>query len=327
MDTLPLVTIGVTCHNAAGTIARAVGSALGQDWPALEVLVVDDASEDDSATVVARLAAQDFRCRLVRHTRNQGVAAARNTLLDHARGSFVAFFDDDDESAPDRVRRQVERIRAYEAATGAEHVICTTARRLILPGGEIVYEPCLGGDTTPGPHGTGVAELILNGRPIMEPGGSAPTCAQMARRSVYRQLGGFDPKLRRNEDTDFNLRAALAGAHFAGISAPLVMQTVTVTRDKAFEEERANMLYFIDKHRHFLDAQGDYAFARSWFDMKFDLLVGRRARALTRVCRLMVRWPLRTMRRVAWSWPNRQRYRRAVRAHRAAMPLGDGRAA
>ena len=102
----PLFTIAVTCFNAEGTIERAVRSALAQTWSPREIVVVDDASTDGSAVLLREFERTHDEIRVIRHDSNRGVAEARNTLLAHARGAVIAFFDDDDESVPGRLEQQ-----------------------------------------------------------------------------------------------------------------------------------------------------------------------------------------------------------------------------
>jgi GT2 family glycosyltransferase len=132
----------------------------------------------------------------------------------------------------------------------------------------------------------------------------------MARRSVYRLLGGFDEGLRRHEDTDFNLRLALAGGHFAGLSRPLVRQTVTITGDKSAREERRHALKTIEKHRELLERWGWYDYALAWWDVKFTHIEDGALRALPKLARLFVRSPVKTVRKIAWTLPNRGEYKR-----------------
>lgn len=281
--------------------------------------MVDDASGDRSAERVRAIAAQDPRVRLVVHPHNRGVGAARNTILEHARGEFIAFFDDDDVSSPDRLRRQWERIHDYERATGAELVLCHTARSMRLPGphARATLEPALGADITPAPSGEAVIELILLGRPVAA-GGSAATCSQMARHRVYAAVGGYDGGLRRSEDTDFNLRAAAAGAHFPGVDEALVSQNVTPTHDKASAAEHDNFLRLLDKHRRLLEERNAYRFTRRWVAMKFALRQRRLAAACGHALVLSGTRPIATLRRIAWSLPNWRRQRALVRALGAA---------
>ncbi len=310
-----VVTIGITCFNAEATIERAVRSASEQTWPSLQVVAVDDCSTDASWAILQRLAAADPRLHIVRHTVNRGVGATRNSVLAHATGEFVAFFDDDDVSSPARVSEQHRRIVEYERATGATTVVCYTATEQRYPDGTTVYSPCLGSDTTPGPAGDDVARLILLGKPTSGNRGVCPTSSQMARRRVYNLVGGFDDELRRHEDTDFNIRLALAGAHFAGVSSALVVQTMTFTRDKALSAERQSALRVIEKHRDLLQQWKWYDFTRLWCEMKFARFEGGARVALPYLVRLAFTSPTKTVRKVVWSLPNRKSYQRYKYSH------------
>lgn len=303
------VTIGFTTFNAAETIRRAVDSALRQDLiNESEILVVDDVSSDDTLKVLETIkAAHPDRVRLLANTRNLGVAGARNQLIAQAKGEFLAFFDDDDDSAPDRLSRQMRRIVDYERdfARGAP-VVCHTARRQTWPDGHQRTEPTLG--TREGecaPHGEAVAAHILyNAALPHDDYGSMATCSQMARTALYRQIGGFDPDFRRSGDTELNIRLARAGAHFVGLADPLVHQTITRGTDKRLREERRCALMFYDKHEDFLKAHGRGSFDRRWLAAKYDYLEGARLRFLSSLARLWLSHPLLTTRRVLRAWPH-----------------------
>ena len=312
MDT---ISIGITCFNAAQTIERAVRSAQQQTWPRFEIVVVDDCSTDASWDALERLASAEARMRIVRHPHNRGVGAARNTVLEHATGAFVAFFDDDDVSRPERLAEQHRRIVEYERSTGSPIVLCYTASLDEYPGGATDYSAPLGADATPAPAGDDVARLILLGKPTAGGRGVCPTSTQMARRSVYGLVGGFDENLRRHEDTDLNLRLALCGAHFAGLASPLVVRSMTATQDKSVRWERESALQLIEKHRDLLERWHWYQFVRRWNEMKFAQLDGGPASALPHALRLFFASPLKTTRKVAWTLPNRARYSKYRYSH------------
>lgn len=302
----PLVTVGMAAFDAADSIERAVRSALAQTWRPLEVVVVDDCSSDSTAAVLEDLAACNPEIRVFRNAINSGVAFTRNRLLAEARGSFVAFFDDDDESLPTRVTAQVRRILDYERdhASG-QFVICHTARRQLYPDGSERISPTMGEELgRKAPHGMAVAERILLGKPLKYGYGACPTCSQMARLETYHALGGFDPQFRRGEDTDLSVRLARAGGHFAGIAEPLVVQTMTVGLEKSLAEELRYTLMLLDKHRDILDKAGQYAFCRQWIENKYALLAGRRSAFLFALGGLLARYPLTTMRRLYLALPN-----------------------
>lgn len=91
----PQISVIVPCYRQAHLLAEAVASVQAQDMEDWELLVVDDGSPDDTASVAARLTAGDPRVKLIR-TRNGGVSSARNAGLEAAAGRFVQFLDADD---------------------------------------------------------------------------------------------------------------------------------------------------------------------------------------------------------------------------------------
>lgn len=301
-----LVTIGITAFDAESTIELAVRSALAQSWRPIEVVAVDDCSTDQTPEVLARLAASHCDLRVFRNPTNGGVAASRNRILAEARGEFVAFFDDDDESLPDRVEVQLRRILDYERDfAGGASVICHTARRLVYPDGREQIAPTMGQrDGFPAPAGLPVAERILLGTALDDGYGACPTCSQMGRLSTYQVLGGFDPSYRRGEDTDLNIRLAKAGAHFVGIARPLVVQTMTRSSDKSLDDDCRSMLTLLEKHRDVPDRVGVYVFCRRWVEAKYAWQKGRWTNFAIRLASLTMTNPVRTIRRLILSVPN-----------------------
>lgn len=113
----PLVSVIIAAFNAEPYLREACLSVLGQTYPALELIVVDDGSTDATAAVVRELAASDSRVRLIQQE-NRGVAAARNTAIAHGAGEFIAPLDADDVWDRTKIARQVERLQASGPGTG-----------------------------------------------------------------------------------------------------------------------------------------------------------------------------------------------------------------
>ncbi len=113
----PIVSVVVPAYNAAAFIGEALVSVLRQTLGSLEVLVIDDGSEDETRAIVERLAREDARVRLV-HQENAGVGAARNTGIRLARGVYIAPLDADDVWAPDKLQKQVARMEECGDGTG-----------------------------------------------------------------------------------------------------------------------------------------------------------------------------------------------------------------
>ncbi len=96
----PLITVAICTHNRAAFLEKAVRSVLRQMTGDAELLIVDNASADDTPIVAARLAATNPQVEVIREA-ELGLSAARNAALKQARGEFVLFLDDDATAEPD----------------------------------------------------------------------------------------------------------------------------------------------------------------------------------------------------------------------------------
>lgn len=301
-----LITVGLTAFNAADTIERAFASALSQTWRPIEIIAVDDCSSDATIDILQSLASRNPELRVYRNSFNRGIAASRNKILAEAKGDFVAFFDDDDESLPDRLRQQWSRITDYEEeyANGAP-VICHSARHVFYQDGSSRFQRTMGeSQSVKAPYGNKVAYRILFGSPLKGAYGSCATCSQMARLSTYRMLGGFDESLRRSEDTEFNIRLALAGGHFVGNSVALVQQTMIRTSEKNLKEEHRNSVLILKKHRELAQKHGQYQFCLDWLDLKLFWQERRNWLFIVALSKLAVFYPWKTFYRIVLSIPN-----------------------
>jgi glycosyltransferase involved in cell wall biosynthesis len=275
----PLLTIAITCYNAERTIGRALRCALAQTWTPREIVVVDDGSTDSSATLLEELEWAHDEIRFIRHGSNRGVAEARNTLVAHAGGVYIAFFDDDDESVRDRLEQQYRRLTTYESAHPGATVLCYSNRAVVQAGERRPSAERLGiGRRPPAPSGPMVADYVLglvkdDGRHCW---GMLGSCTLMARTEAVRGLGGFDERFRRCAELDLAVRAALSGAHFISVDTPLVTQYLMPSADKAGKADLRHRLLLLEKHKPYLKRKRSYAGA--WCYMHAQFHSGRRAR-------------------------------------------------
>ena len=114
----PLVSVIMPTFNRARLLERAIQSVLNQTYDRFEIIVVDDASRDNTSDVVKSI--RDERVRYIRHEMNRGGSAARNTGIAAARGKYIAFLDDDDEWEPEKTEAQLLALRKYDV------VLCTS---------------------------------------------------------------------------------------------------------------------------------------------------------------------------------------------------------
>ncbi len=140
---LPLVTVIMPAHNAESTIGAAINSLRAQTWPALEILVVDDASSDATAEVVAQIAAQDPRVRLIERTVNGGAYRSRNTGLEAARGAFITVNDGDDWAHCEKISAQARHLHEHpEVVANLSSMIRCTQDLLITRRGTTHSDVC-----------------------------------------------------------------------------------------------------------------------------------------------------------------------------------------
>ena len=118
---MPRVSVIIPTYNRAGFVAEAIRSVQAQTHPDVEIIVVDDASTDDTCDVVRTLSAQDSRITFVRQPENRRVNAARNLGMRHASGDYVNFLDSDDLLAPDKLEKQ---LTVFEHNPDLDMVIC-----------------------------------------------------------------------------------------------------------------------------------------------------------------------------------------------------------
>lgn len=114
---MPKVSVIIPTYNRAEFLRSAITSVLNQTYRDFEIVVVDDASNDNTREVVGSFNKGNI-C-YVRHETNKGVTAARNTGVLNSNGAYIAFLDDDDEWLPQKLTRQMDLLRRSPLQTGA----------------------------------------------------------------------------------------------------------------------------------------------------------------------------------------------------------------
>ncbi|MGL5079822.1 MAG: glycosyltransferase family 2 protein, partial [Waterburya sp.] len=107
-----LISVIIPTYNRADLIIRAIASVREQVYQNLEIIVVDDASDQDIAQVVQQI--NDSRIKYIRHQTNLGGSEARNTGIKHSQGKYIAFLDSDDVWLPNKLSSQLAAIFAQE---------------------------------------------------------------------------------------------------------------------------------------------------------------------------------------------------------------------
>lgn len=199
----PLVSVVIPNYNYAGYIGQAVDSVLAQTYRRVEVVVVDDGSNDDSLDV---LAAYGGRVSVIEQ-RNAGVAAARNTGVAASSGEMVAFLDADDVWLPEKLQKQIEKITSDDEI-GLVHCAMTYI--------DLKGEIC--GEATCGKEGRVADDLLRFESGTVIGAGSTG----LVRRDVFDSVGGFDVRLSTAADWDLCYRVAV-GHQVGFVAEPLVL--------------------------------------------------------------------------------------------------------
>jgi len=187
----PKVTVLMPVYNGADLVRAAIDGVLAQTFTDFELLVVDDASTDDSAAVVDAYA--DPRISVVRNERNLGQVPSTNRGLHEARGEYVARLDQDDVPLPTRLERQVAVLDAEENVAVAGSWLDYVDER-----GRVTES--LRATIDDFPHFLYL--LLANALPLAH-------SAVMYRREEVLALGGYDEEFALAEDMDLWRRLAL----------------------------------------------------------------------------------------------------------------------
>jgi glycosyltransferase involved in cell wall biosynthesis len=239
----PLVSVVMPTYNRQALLEWSVESVLAQTLDDFELLIVDDASTDGTAEMLARKMSSDRRIRVMRVAANGGCDAARNLAISQACGRYVAFLDDDDLFLPDRLEQTVSRLEAEpELGVVFSRFGFIDAQGQALPWAH-EFLP-VGDSATPGER---VFEMLYCDW------GWIPTCTLTVRAERLTGLGF--PEFRRcDNDAVFNAQLAASGASFTQLARTLAL----VRRDASY----ASMS--LDRKALLADRRASLVFLRNW---------------------------------------------------------------
>lgn len=302
----PLITIGITCYNAEKSILRAINSAVEQDWENKEIIVVDDYSTDCSRDVIINRISSIPNARLIIHERNKRAAGSRNTIIDNARGDYIAFFDDDDESLKNRIRLQYEAVVDYYARSGHLKVACFASGKRCYPNG-YVKDLLAVGSKERVPQGIEIVDYLLlyNKKRGVFYGTGTPSCSLFISTDLIKSVNGFDEDLGRVEDSDLAIRLGLNGAHFIGTKEMVFIQYATQGEDKTAIKNLKAETQLAEKYEDYLSSINMYYYAKWWPLLRYYHFKRKYIHLIMVLLRLFCNYPLRTFRHFFKTAPQR----------------------
>jgi len=180
------VSVIIPTYNRAHLIRKAIQSVLNQTYRNFEVIIVDDGSTDNTAKVVESF--KDKRIKYLRHEKNQGAPAARNTGIEIAKGQYIGFLDSDDEWLPGKLEKSLREFQISPPEVG------------------LVYSNFW------------LVRDAKNRKPFLNEGGPEGRISRALLRKSYIQMGAaliktsclgnirFDEELPKGQDRDFFIR-------------------------------------------------------------------------------------------------------------------------
>ena len=201
----PLVSVIISTHNAASTITAAIESVWAQTCGQLDIVVIDDASTDETASMVLPYVRKG-QARFIRHGRHKGLAATRNTGLQHSKGQVIAFLDTQDLWLPWHLEMALEVLKYQKEIDGVflnADIVDATSGRIMDQWFNKHRQDMSMLQTKALENGArrimaGMIDVLLRNNIVRLP-------SMVVRRQVCERVA-FDPSLEHFEDLDWTLR-------------------------------------------------------------------------------------------------------------------------
>ncbi len=203
---MPLISVIIPVYNGEKTIKDTIESVLNQTFSDLELIVINDGSQDATSEIVNRI--REPRLKFFSYP-NAGLAASRNRGISLAVGEFISFIDADDLWTPDKLESQFNalQVNAQAAVAYSWTDWIDESGQFLRPGGYIIANG-------------NVYEQLLK-RDFIEGGSNV-----LIRTQALAEVGGFDESLNAVEDWDMWLRLA-ARYEFASIPSPQILYRIS----------------------------------------------------------------------------------------------------
>ncbi|MDD5354857.1 MAG: glycosyltransferase, partial [bacterium] len=269
-----LVSVVIPAYNRANRIINALKSVQGQTYANWEIVVVDDGSTDETVKIVTDYAGREKRIRLIRHERNRGAQAARNTGIKAAQGEWVAFLDSDDEWLPASLALRM-------AVARRDNVKVVHSNAYIQHEGkprEIYYSPAWSGKI--------YRKLLVKDGPTFP--------SLLLKKETLEKIGYLDEKIKAFQEWDTSIRLAKY-FNFGFESEPTFIYDYRTENAISRDNLRGAIGYEQNVTKHFMEIVAfagfeavsyHYGVAARWYRNGNDFENARRCSILARVFKL-----------------------------------------
>jgi len=205
MNTQELVSVILPTYNRAHILSRAIESVLRQSYQNIELIIIDDCSNDNTNEIVNSYLNKDKRLFYIRNERNAGAAYSRNVGIEYSRGIFLMFLDSDCEYLPEKIEKAIALMYALEPSPD---VIYSNMWREQKDAETVLSSNIKDKLLTP--------EDIFNCKyHFLNP------TAWFCRSGIIKKLGGFDKNIYSYDDIDLLIRVILSGGRIYFFNRPL----------------------------------------------------------------------------------------------------------
>jgi len=217
----PTVSVIIPTYNRAHLIGRAIQSVLNQTYKDFELIIVDDGSTDNTEDIIKEFQKKDKKINYIRHEKNKGGSAARNTGIKAARGEYIAFLDSDDEWLRNKLESEIEILNNKK-----DYVICSTGHTFIKEENEkIISKKCS-------------KKQIISQKFVLRSECLTTNDFTVTKKATLK-IGGFDEKLPARQDWDFWIRITSIGL---GFQIPIITVNKYVMRNDQISSGIKNKL-------------------------------------------------------------------------------------
>ncbi|MCX5701453.1 MAG: glycosyltransferase family A protein [Candidatus Omnitrophica bacterium] len=251
----PLVSVIIPTYNRADLLPRAIESVLNQTYQNIELIIVDDCSQDNTQEVINNYLNKDKRIISLRNKKNEEQSYSRNLGIEHSRGVFLAFLDDDCEYLPDKMDREIDLMNSlitkpsiiysnmWIQKEGAETMLPLNKKSKLLT----------------------QKDIFSCRYTFMEP--STWFCDKVA----IKKINGFDTKIYAFIDIDLLMRALLDGQRIYFLNLPLTIKYRVEGVSTVSIEYISGKEVFLEKHRALLKKHKKYL-SRFYYGLAKDFL-------------------------------------------------------
>lgn len=190
---MPFITVVIPLYNKANFIENTLQSVFNQSFQDFEIVIVEDCSTDNSLAVVSKI--KSNKIRLIKHEKNKGLSASRNTGVKNANSNYIAFLDADDVWHKDYLKKINDLIIKFPEAK-----LFATNYAEVYPNNAVILPTTNLKNFTEDGIVTDFFESNLS-QPIY------CCCSLCVEKEVFEKAGYFDEKITFGEDVDFNIRA------------------------------------------------------------------------------------------------------------------------